>query len=210
MARGLVGRHANVKLVVHEERRGYGACLRSGLAIAQFALVAYAACDYPYQPGDIRKLLESIDSADLVSGCRTDPAPAYLQRISAVFRVAVRVLFGLPLEPRPGWGGWAAWCKSQRDRWIYGLRLWDVGSAFKLFRKSVLDRMVIQSDGEFIHAEILAKANFRGCLIAEVPISRPGGAFKGVAEPKLASESSDRRRVFRQPEFVSETARVAD
>ena len=77
----------------------------------------------------------------------------------------------------------------------------DVPSAFKLFRRTILDRIPIQSNGSFVHAEILAKANFLGCLMAEVPIGRLGGSFRGVPEPALSNEAADRRLVFRNPTF---------
>jgi hypothetical protein len=82
-------------------------------------------------------------------------------------------------------------------------------SAFKLFRKDALDRIPIQSDGDFVFAELLAKANFMGMLIAEVPIGKLGGTFKGVIETRAASQVADRRRVFRSPKFAGEPRGVS-
>jgi glycosyltransferase involved in cell wall biosynthesis len=194
-----------VRLLRHDEPKGVGACLRSAMLFAQHPLVATVSCDYPYQPGDLKKLLDAIDRADLVSGCRTEPIPSGLLRLGRIYRTAVRILFGIPLEPRPGWRGWSAWRRAVCDRWVYGVRLWDAGSAFKLFRKSVIERIPIQSDGDFVHVELMAKANFLGCVMAEVPIGRLGSSFKGVIEPRLRTESGDRRRVFRKPRFTPET-----
>jgi hypothetical protein len=179
--------------------------LRTGLIEARHPLIFYTACDYPYPPADLKKLLAAIDAADLVTGCRTDPVPAWLDWLGRVYRIFVRVLVGIQLEPRPGWRSWAAWREGVRLRLSFGLRLWDVPSAFKLFRRSVLDRMPIQSDGDFVHAELLAKANFLGCLMAEVPIGRLPGTFRGVAEPPPAgvSRAADVQRVFRRPEFAA-------
>jgi glycosyltransferase involved in cell wall biosynthesis len=206
IADGLASRHQRVQVGRHDERRGFGTCLRTGVPLAKSPLVAYTSCDYQYAPSDIQKLLQAIDTADLVNGSRTDAMPPALRKLGMVYRGAVRVLFGLPMEPRPGWSGWGDWFRSQRARWVYGVRVRDPHSAFKLFRKSVLERIPIQSDGEFVHVELLAKANFMGCLIAEVPIGRLGGAFKGAAEPAAGEEAKDRRRVFRRPEFGAEAA----
>src|SRR5438874_12142901 len=52
---------SSVRVLRHDRRRGYGACLRTGLTAAQFPLVFYTACDYPYVPADLRKLLDAID-----------------------------------------------------------------------------------------------------------------------------------------------------
>jgi glycosyltransferase involved in cell wall biosynthesis len=202
-ADGLAARQPAVRVLRHEKRRGFGACLRTGLAVAQYPLVFYTACDYPYPPADLTKLLAVIDSSDLVSGARTDPMPVGLRRLGQVYRLLIRVLFGITLEPRPGWHGWRAWWRGVRLRLVFGLRLHDVPSAYKLFRRPVLDRIPIQSDGEFIHAEVLAKANFLGCLIHEEPIGRLAGNFRGVPEPAApgAEFATEARRVFRRPEF---------
>jgi glycosyltransferase involved in cell wall biosynthesis len=202
----LAARHPEVRVLRHDARRGFGACLRTGLAAARHPLVFYAACDYPYPPADIPKLLEVIDTLDLVSGCRTEPVPAWLRRLGAAYRLLVRVVFGIAPEPRPGWRGWRAWRRGVRLRLLFGVRLWDPYSAFKLFRRSVLDRLPIQSDGDFVHAELMAKANFLGCYMAEVPIGRLPGTFRGVAESPPAAEA---RRVFRRPVFAPPPAEPA-
>lgn len=203
IAEKLAARHSEMRLLRHDTRRGFGACLRTALEVAQHPLVFYTSCDYPYQPGDIVKLLEVIDSVDVVSGCRTEPVPEWLRRLGQARRVVMRVVFGLPTEPRPGWRGWAAWRQGTRWRWLFGLRMWDVPSAFKLYRRTTLDRIPIQSNGDFVHAELLAKANFLGCLMAEVPIGRLGGTFKGVPESPVEADRDDARRVFRKPEFAA-------
>ena len=202
VAEGIAARETDVFVIRHGERRGYGAAIRTGLAAARHPLLFYSACDYPYSPGDVKKLLQSIDTAHIVSGCRTDPLPSMVKSIGALYRGAMRVLFGIDLAPRPGWQGWPAWWRGAGDRWVYALRMHDVPSAFKLFRKAIFDRIPIQSNGSFVHAEILAKANFLGCLMAEVPIGRLGESFRGVSEPPLPNERADRRRVFHRPLFA--------
>lgn len=204
IADGIVVRNSRLKVIRHESRQGIGAALRTGFAAVQYPLVFTVSCEYPYSPGDLKKLLDAIDTAQIVNGCRTDPVPEGLQRFGRIYRGAARVLFGLSLEPRLGWCGWRAWRRAVADRWIYGLRLTDTMSAFKLYRREAIDRIPIQSNGEFVHAELLAKANFKGMLIAEVPIGKLGGTFKGIAEPRNASQAADRRRMFRAPKFLGE------
>jgi hypothetical protein len=195
---------------LHEQRQGIGAAFRTGIAAAQHPLVLTTSCEYPYPPGDVKKLLDAIDTAHVVSGCRTDPMPENMRRWGRWYRGALRVLFGLSLEPRPGWQGSAAWRRAIVDRVVYGLRLADTMSAFKLFRKDALDRIPIQSDGDFVFAELLAKANFMGMLIAEVPIGKLGGTFKGLIESRISSQAVDRRRVFRTPRFLRETQATSE
>ncbi|HEX4589709.1 MAG TPA: glycosyltransferase family 2 protein [Gemmataceae bacterium] len=200
----LAGRHPEMRVLKHDQRQGYGAALRMGIASTSQPLVFYTACNYPYPPADLVKLLEVIDGADVVSGCRTDPVPGWLRRLGSAYRLFARVVFGVEPEARPGWRGWAAWREAFWLRLTFGLRLWDPMSAYKLFRRSVLERIPIQSNGEFVHAELLAKANFMGCLMAEVSIGRLPGNFKGVAEPPAAGTEVAReaRTVFRRPVFA--------
>lgn len=136
-------RSGHLVMLRHDQRQGTGAAWRTGLASAHQPLVLFTACDYPYSPADIKKLLEAIDSADIACGCRTEPAPRALRWLGQAYRIAARVLFGLPLQPRPGWPGWHSWWTSARDRMKYGVRVHDPKCAFKLIRKPMLDRIVI-------------------------------------------------------------------
>src|SRR5207247_2116077 len=88
-------------------------------------------------------------------------------------------------------------------RLFFGVRIVDVGSEFKLFRRAVFTRIPLQSDGPFVHVEILAKANFLGRLMAEVPISyRPDPAGTTAAQPLIDRQVlAEARRVFRDPDF---------
>lgn len=201
VASKLAARHPTVTVLTHDTRRGFGACLRTAIASARHPLIFYTACDYPYSPTDLTKLLAVIDRLDLASGCRTDPVPPWLRRVGAAYRLLARIIAGSHPEPRPGWYGWPAWRQHLRHRLLFGLRVWDVPSAFKLYRRSVLDRIPIQSDGAFVHAELMAKANFLGCLMAEVPIGRLAGAFRGAPEPAVQGTAKDARLVFRRPTF---------
>jgi glycosyltransferase involved in cell wall biosynthesis len=202
IAAKLAARHPELKVLTHEARGGFGACLRTALATSQYPLIFYTACDYPYPPADLIKLLAVIDTVDIASGCRTDPVPNWLMRLGTMYRVFARIVVGTQPESRPGWLGWRWWRQNVKLRLLFGLRLWDATSAFKLYRRSVLDRIPIQSNGDFVHAELLAKANFLGCLMIEVPIGRLAGGFRGVPEPAAPAGAKDARRVFRNPDFV--------
>jgi glycosyltransferase involved in cell wall biosynthesis len=193
-----------VSVVRHEERKGFGAALRTGLTLAKHPLLVYTACDYPYPPTDLKKLLAVIDSSDVVVGVRTGSVPGWLRWIGRVYRLVVRGVLGIHREPLAGWRGWSEWRRAVGLRMLFGLRFADVPCALKLFRRAVFDRLPIQSNGQFVHAEIMAKATFLGCLVGEVPIGRSGGNFRGVEEPDPPGISfvAEARRVFRNPTFT--------
>src|SRR5438094_2136039 len=54
----------------HATRRGLGAALRTGIAAAKHPLLFYTLGNKQYQPADLKRLLEHIDKADVVTGYR--------------------------------------------------------------------------------------------------------------------------------------------
>jgi glycosyltransferase involved in cell wall biosynthesis len=169
-----------VRVLRHETRQGFGACLRTALAESQHPLFFYTALDYPYTPADLGKLLARIDERDailghkldVVSGCRTGrPVPAGWRALGGLYRLFMRVALGNPRDPLPSWLGareharaWLAWL-------VFGTPLEDTNSALKLFRRSVFDKFSVQCDGDFVHAELIAKATFTTCLMDELPLT---------------------------------------
>ena len=89
-----------------------------------------------------------------------------------------------------------AWQRLWR-RWLFGLRFRDASCPVRLYRRSIFPRILIQSKGAFADIEILAKANFLGCLFTEVDVSWSPAA--GAAQP--ASVAGDFRRVFNRTDF---------
>ena len=112
---------------------------------------------------------------DLVVGCRVRPTPAGLRWAGWLFRGSVRMLTGIPLDPLPSWLGWNNWLFHLLMRIVTGVRLHDVNCGFRLFRREAVAGIPVQSNGPFADAEIIAKANFLGCLMDEAPIAGPFG-----------------------------------
>jgi len=199
LAAGLASRHAQVKVLSHPTERGVGAALQTALAAARHPLLFYAPCDRQFQPAELRRLLAEIDKVHLVSGYRAgQPVPGGLRRLGRVYRLLVRLLLGMALEPQPGWLGWRENAYRGVARLLFGVRLADVNCPFRLFRRSIFSRIPIQSQGPFVHVEILAKANFLGCYMTdEVPLAhRP----RAEERPRKAIWG-DASRVFFHPSF---------
>jgi glycosyltransferase involved in cell wall biosynthesis len=187
----------------HDSPRGLGAALRTGLAAARHPLLVTCTCDGQYRPEDLKPLLEAINRVDLVTGCRSGRrAPLGWRALSALWRGLVRVLFGLSLTPPVCWRGWSGSGRRWLARWLFGVRVHDPECAFRLYRRSVFRRIPIQSEGELAQVEILAKANFLGCLMDEVPVAhrapeRPAGRTRAQRRQFWR----DLRRVFKDPDF---------
>lgn len=160
-AEAVAARHPEVQILRHATSRGFGAALRAGLQAAQHPLVAYAPADPSYQAADLKALFKWIDAVDLVAGYRTIRTGPLRKTWR---RRVVRRLAGL----------------------LFGAHLQDLGCWFVLARRAIFSRIPIQSDGRFAHLEIVAKANFLGCWMAEAPVTfRPGpaGEVDAWAEP---------------------------
>jgi glycosyltransferase involved in cell wall biosynthesis len=176
----LVGELAGgrVRVIRHETRRGLGAALRTGLEAARFPLLLFSTCDGRFQPADIHQFLKWIDKVDMVCGFRSRQTGEY----------------------RPTWA-------DRVYRWlmraVFALRLKDPECLYLLVRRSIFSRLPIQTDGPFGFTEVLAKANFLGCLMHEAPVSYVPNA---EAETKWATVSlrdklTGFRRVFSKPDF---------
>jgi glycosyltransferase involved in cell wall biosynthesis len=182
----LAERLPGLRVCHHPEPRGLGAALRTGVEAARHPLLFYTTCDQQYQPEDLTRLLDAIDRVDLVTGCRAGrAAPFWWRGPAAVFRGLIRVLFGLALPPRLCWLGTSGWGRRWLARWLFGVRVQDPECAFRLIRRSVFRRIPIQTDGDFAQIEIIAKANFLGHLLDEVPVRhRSEGAGLAAVPPQ--------------------------
>lgn len=195
-ADALAAAHPKVRVLRLAEQRGVGACLRIGIEAARHPLLFYSSADPVYRPIDLGRLLGRLPKAHLISGYRAGrPVPTGLRVLGCCWRWLVWLLFGIVIQPLPGWLGRKTVAYQKLVRMLFGVRVGDIDSACKLFRREIFERIPIQSDSAFVHAEILAKANFAGCLMEEIAIPVP------------ATWESDRRRwadlwrVFRSPDF---------
>jgi hypothetical protein len=205
-AEPLIRAFPRVRMLQHPQRRGLGAALRTGIAAAQHPLLFYTTCDKHYHPDDLRRMLKEIDKLDLVAGYRVGRViPGWLVWLERIKRLLVRVFLGMSLERRDCWLGWAGYGRRWAARWLFGLRVRDPECVFCLFRRELFKRIPIQNDGDFAAIEILAKANFLGCLMAEAPVTclvRQGRNYPAGWDPprRLRQEIG---QLFRRPDFGS-------
>jgi chitin disaccharide deacetylase len=135
-----------VRVVRHTRNRGLGAALKTGFAASTGDLVLYTDADLPFDLGEIGKAcrLMGVYGADVVSGYRHD-------RTSEGPRRAVYSFF-----------------YNHLIRWVFGVRVRDVNFACKLVSRRVLDRIVLRSEGSFIDAELIVRADRAGFKIMQI------------------------------------------
>jgi glycosyltransferase involved in cell wall biosynthesis len=177
LVEGLRAKHVHLRGFRHEHHRGFGAALRTALAAAQHPLLAYTGFHSPYQPADLKGLLKWINEVHLVAGYRVCGNRTY----------------------RKSWGEWAyRWMA----RWIFGVQLRDAACLLLLARRSIFDRIPIQSEGLLAHVEVVAKANFLGCMLTEVAVPYPPTLREApLGDASLRQTLREARRLFSHPDF---------
>jgi glycosyltransferase involved in cell wall biosynthesis len=187
----------------NETAKGFGACVREALKIADQPIFGYVGHEYPYEPSDLPKLLGEFGkfnsdyhlAVDVVSGCRTGVAvPPAWKAIGWLQRQFYRFILGNPQPPLPSWYGVAEHWLNAKTRTLYGNPFHDVNCAFKLFRTSRLKAIPIQCDDDGVHIELIAKLTFLTTLMAEVPLSPQ-------PDPIPSTIRQDLKSVFRSPQF---------
>jgi glycosyltransferase involved in cell wall biosynthesis len=202
-AEALCARRPLARALRVSQGSGIGAALRTGIAQAQFPLVFYTTADHQYQLADLPALFKEIDKVHLISGYRRwQPVPLLPRAFGWFFRLVARLLVDLQTPPLAGWLGWEEHLRRFLVRAVFGVRSLDVNCYYVLCRRDIFSRLPIQSDGPFAQAEILAKANFLGHLIAEeVPVAhQPRGD-----DSRAKNWFADFTRVRSEPDFSEVT-----
>ncbi len=135
-----------LRVLTHDENRGYGAALRTGFQASSKELVFYTDGDGQFDPCEFEKLLSKLaPELDYVSGYRVRRADPLL-----------RVLVGNPYH--------------RFIRFAFSLRLTDIDCDFRLFRRQVLDAIELKETDGTMCIELLKKLEDGGCQFAEVPV----------------------------------------
>jgi glycosyltransferase involved in cell wall biosynthesis len=135
-----------LRVITHARNRGYGAALRTGFSHATKDWIFYTDGDAQYDPHELRRLAAAVrDDVDVVNGykiSRSDPLHRVI--IGRVYHHLVRFVFGLPLR--------------------------DTDCDFRLFRRSLPERVGLESDSGTIALEMVKKFHDAGARFVEVPV----------------------------------------
>ena len=135
-----------VRVIHHEQNRGYGGALRSGFAAATKEWVFYTDGDAQYNPLELRELVAALrEGVDVVNGFkigRSDPVGRKV--IGRLYHHIVRLLFGFHLR--------------------------DVDCDFRLIRREIFDHISLESSHGTICLEMVKKMQDAGYRFAEVPV----------------------------------------
>ena len=137
----------------HEKNLGKGAALRTGFGRATGDFVAVQDADLEYDPRDLKKLLEPLQKgqADVVLGSRFLSAGAH------------SVLYF--------WHYLGNRMLTLFSNMFTDLRLTDVETCYKVFRRDVIQKIKIKEDRFGFEPEIVAKIAHRKLRVFEMAIS---------------------------------------
>jgi glycosyltransferase involved in cell wall biosynthesis len=148
------------RVIFHEKNMGKGAALRSGIQVAKGDLVIIQDADLEYDPNEYQKLVDPIlkNRADVVFGSRFLGSDAH------------RVLY---FWHRVGNG-----LLTLLSNMFTNLNLTDMETCYKVFRREIIQGIVIEEDRFGFEPEITAKLAKLKCRIYEVGISYYGRTYE--------------------------------
>jgi glycosyltransferase involved in cell wall biosynthesis len=135
------------RVVHHGKNMGYGTALISGFRNARKDLIFYTDGDGQYDVREIHRLLAHLrPGIDLVNGYKTRRADAWYRIwLGSLYRWLMKHLFGISMR--------------------------DVDCDFRLFRRSVFQKISLESRSGVICVEMAKKFEQAGFRMSEVPVS---------------------------------------
>jgi len=145
IAEALAQSNSCVKVFHHERNLKLGGTLRTGFSKATKELIFYCDSDLPVDLLELARAVRIMEftKSDIVSAFRFDRTAEGFVR--TVYSVAYNLLI----------------------RFLFPLRVKDINFSFKLFKREMLDKVVLESEGSFIDAELLIKSKLHGFKITQ-------------------------------------------
>jgi glycosyltransferase involved in cell wall biosynthesis len=135
-----------LRVVTHDENRGYGGALLSGFANATKQWVFYTDGDGQFDPSELELLVRhASDDVDVVQGYKLRRADGVLRRV--IGRVYHRFV-----------------------AFFFGLRIRDTDCDFRLIRRSALDQIELVHTTGVICVELVRKLQDSGARFTEVGV----------------------------------------
>jgi len=137
-----------LKIIHNIENRGLGFSLRKAYALAQNELIFYTGADLPIKYNEIQNTVRLLNKnkSDLVIGCRKNRKgdPFYRYIYSFVYNLLISLIFQIKVK--------------------------DVNSPCKLFKKELIRKLDLKSDGSFIDAELVTRLIRSGHKVSELEV----------------------------------------
>lgn len=154
-------RHPKVRLIRRMEERGLASALARGVSEAQGNIIVWMDCDLGLPPEYVPRLINGLETADVVIGSRYAPGGA---------------------DQRTRWRAFLSWLFNTYAQLWLGFYAKDYTSGFIAVKKEVTDAVPLSKEGfgEYF-AEFVYKAHKQGFRVTEIGYVynyRKGGTSK--------------------------------
>lgn len=134
-----------IKVVSHPKNRGYGASVRTGFATAKYDWVFFTDGDLQFRLAQLKTFIPHAKKYDAIIGVRKKRAEGFSRsRNAKLFKLYIDLLFRLDVK--------------------------DIDCAFKLFRRSTINSITLESNGAFISSELLYKLKKQKVSMKQIPV----------------------------------------
>lgn len=165
-----------VRLISHDENRGYGEALRSGFQAARLDLVFFTDADLQFDLEELEAFLPWIDRVHVVAGYRINRQDSRVRLLNArAWNLIVRMLFYVPVR--------------------------DIDCAYKLFRRSVLQAVDLESVGAMVNTELMVRIARAGYSVVELGVThypRTSGKARGAKISVILTALRELRRMHKR------------
>src|SRR5262249_38664466 len=142
----LAGEEPLLRVVTHDQNRGYGAALLSGFAASTKQWVFYTDGDGQFDPAELEALVaRASDDVDVVQGFK-------LSRADTLFRTVVGRIY------------------HRGVAFMFALHVRDTDCDFRLIRREALDRIELVHTSGVICVELVRKLQDSGARFVEVGV----------------------------------------
>lgn len=132
--------------VVHEGKKsGFGSALKLGYRLATKDLVWLVVVDLPFPLESIHAAMPLFDANDCVFSYRNEDDREFLKRMrSSLYNILVKMILNVKVK--------------------------HINSAFRVFKREVIQALPLISDGWTLDAEVLYEITRRNIKYAEIPV----------------------------------------
>ncbi len=182
----LAREYPQVKVVHHETNRGYGAAVRSGIAHTKYDWICMVDGDDEYDIRDLKRMLELRQYYELIIAFR-------YKKLYSAKRIFISHVYNTVL------------------RFLFDTRFRDISTGIRVFNRSILGRIELNSNSPFIGAELTIKTMLGGMPVGEIGIQtfpREFGTGSATSMQNIIRTIRDMLRM--RKEIFSDTYHLPD
>lgn len=138
-------KYKKVRAIHHDKNNGYGAALKTGIRNSRKDFIFYTDGDGQYDAKELEKLVDNLNGADMVNGYK-------LKRSDKVYRIILGKMY------------------NWMSKLLFNIKLKDIDCDFRLMKRSIFNKISLESNSGVICVEMMRKIQKAGFKIVEVPV----------------------------------------